>query len=213
MIPHSLIVNCDQGSAEWFEARRGVVTSSNLARIMAKGKGRQTYMRELIAETLIDQPEGEGYESKAMRHGKEFEPLAQQRYLLDAPLGSDIRSVGFVYHDETQRSGASGDGVVIGGESVGVLEIKCPQPSTHIGYKIDGVVPKEYRWQVVGELLIPGVEWVDFSSYCPSLEASGAGWFSVRTTVQQAEKDMRAAKQEIASFLADLDGALRILQG
>lgn len=212
MIPKILIVDCEQGSPEWFSTRLGVVTSSNMARVMSTGKGRQTYMRELAAEALIAQPDGDGYESKAMRHGKEFEPLARQRYLLDAPVDSCIVASGFIFHGEDRRSGASGDGIVVDGKSTGILEIKCPQPSTHVGYKLDGVVPKEYHWQVIGELLVPGVEWVDFASYCPALEASGAGWFCTRLTAEQAEKDMKLARGKIDAFVSELDKMIESLK-
>lgn len=201
MIDPALIVDCEQGSAEWFAARRGVVTSTNLARIMANGKGMQTYARELAAERLSDEPDGERYESPAMRHGKQYEPRARQRWALDN-AGADIVVPGFVYHDETCRSGASGDGICGG---VGMLEIKCPQPSTHIAYKLAGVVPKDYEWQVIGELMVPGIEWVDFISYCPQLETAGAGYFCVRTTREEKADQIKAAQAAILKFTAMLD--------
>jgi putative phage-type endonuclease len=204
MIDPLRIVDCEQGSPEWFAARRGVVTSSKLATVAVGGKGAQTYARELAAELLSDAPAGEGYESSAMRHGKQYEPRARQRWGLDNP-GCDITVPGFVYHDETCRSGASSDGIVNG---VGMLEIKCPQPAKHIEYKLAGELPKEYRWQVAGEMLVPGVEWVDFISYSPQLEAAGAGYFCVRTTREELAKELEQAATAIDNLTDWVDSMI-----
>ena len=47
----------DQRSEEWFQVRRGKVTASRIADVMAKtksgwGAGRKNYMAELVAERL-----------------------------------------------------------------------------------------------------------------------------------------------------------------
>lgn len=48
------IIDCEQGTPAWHEARRGIVTASNFSKILAKGEGkvRATYMRTLAGEII-----------------------------------------------------------------------------------------------------------------------------------------------------------------
>ena len=49
------IIDCEQGSPEWFSARSGIPTASEFHTVMAKGKGggesltRKTYLLKLAA--------------------------------------------------------------------------------------------------------------------------------------------------------------------
>ena len=47
----------EQRTDEWFAARLGKVTASNIAKVMAKGGGatRKNYMAQLVCETLTGQ--------------------------------------------------------------------------------------------------------------------------------------------------------------
>jgi hypothetical protein len=51
----------------------------------------------------------------------------------------------------------------------GGLEIKCPKTTTHLGYKIAGVVPEEYRDQMLWNMACAERKWWDFISYDPRL--------------------------------------------
>ena len=48
------IINCDQGTPEWFAARVGIPTASRFSDILAKGEGktRGRYLRDLAAEII-----------------------------------------------------------------------------------------------------------------------------------------------------------------
>src|SRR3546814_10977654 len=52
------VVECEQGTPEWHQARAGQITASCISDVLAKGRGgadsktRKTYMRKLIAEKL-----------------------------------------------------------------------------------------------------------------------------------------------------------------
>ena len=51
-----------------------------------------------------------------------------------------------------------------------MIEIKCPIMSTHVGYLLEGELPKDYFQQVQGQLLVTNRKWLDFISYYPSLK-------------------------------------------
>lgn len=158
----------DQYSPEWWSARRGLPTSSQFHRIVTAKKGDYStqsrgYISELVAESLLPDYSTGHYQSAAMVAGSELEPDARGLYAL--VTGGDVAEVGLCISD-CGRYGASPDAIV-GGD--GVLEIKCPDAKTHIGYLTANALPDDYRLQVNGHLLVTGREWCDFVSYSPDL--------------------------------------------
>lgn len=69
----------EQRTDEWFAARLGKVTASNIAKVMAKGGGatRKNYMAQLVCETLTGQKE-ETFKSASMERGNELEAVARE---------------------------------------------------------------------------------------------------------------------------------------
>lgn len=165
------ILECVQGTDEWFEARRGILTSSNAAACITAAKGAypaaaRTMQCELARDLIRGFSDDEaakfagmdGPFSAAMAHGVQTEPQARAAYQLST--GNKVRKVGVVLN---LGAGASTDALV--GDD-GVLEIKCPDPKTHIRYLDDGVLPQDYRPQVHMEMAVCERRWVDFYSFC-----------------------------------------------
>ncbi len=161
MITHS----CEQLSEEWFAARLGKVTASCFGQAMAGGAGktRKTYMIKLVAERLTGEA-AEGYMNAAMQRGIEVEPEARAYY--EAITEGKVEQVGFVELDE--NIGCSPDGLV--GEE-GMLEIKCPNASTHIETILANRSPAVYNPQIQGQLWVTGRTWCDFVSFDPRVKA------------------------------------------
>ena len=89
-----------------------------------------------------------------------------------------VDEAGFV-RIEGMAAGASPDGLI--GDD-GLLEIKCPNPATHIDYlRLPvGECPKAYFWQVQGQMLATGRAWCDFVSYHPEFPRRVANRHSPR---------------------------------
>lgn len=159
------ILDCVQGSDEWFAARIGIPTASNFDKIITtKGepsKQALKYMYKLAAEKASGQKE-DGYQSDDMARGVELENYARSAY--EFAMDVNVVQVGFCLAD---GYGASPDGM-IGDE--GLVEIKCPKPSTHVEYLESGKLPTTYFQQVQGQLLVTERKWCDFVSYCPGLK-------------------------------------------
>ncbi len=160
-----IVVDCLQGSPEWFLARAGLATASRFADVMATIKtgeaaGRRNYRTDLVVEQLTGRGL-DGFTNKAMQQGTEREPLARLAY--EAETGNIVREVGFVRHD-AMKAGASPDGLI---STDGGLEIKCPERSAHLRYLQQAGEPPEYKWQIVGEMWICELAWVDFVSWNP----------------------------------------------
>lgn len=164
------IIECAQGSPEWFAARCGVASASKFACIMAKIKTgeaaeRRNYRTDLVVEKLTGKPL-DSFTTPAMKQGIEREPFARMAY--EARTGLIVDEVGFCRHD-TLDAGASPDGL-IGAD--GGLEIKCPERSAHMRYLQQDAEPAEYTWQIQGGLWVTGREWWDFVSYNPDFPES-----------------------------------------
>ena len=157
-----------QGSPEWFAARCGKVTASRIADLSAQtktgwGAGRANYMAQLIADRLTGNV-AESFSNAAMQWGTDTEPLARSAYAFFKD--ATIQEVGFVDHPTIPMSGASPDGLV--GEN-GLVEIKCPNTSTHIETLLNSKIPAKYIKQMQWQMACTGREWCDFVSFDPRM--------------------------------------------
>ncbi len=186
------VIDCIQGTPEWFAARCGVPSASNFDMLITtKGepsKQRQKYLYRLAGETITGIAE-ESYTNAAMERGKVMEAEARQLYQLIT--GEEVKEVGFCL---VEGYGASPDGLV---GDVGCIEIKCPNMATHVGYLLDNVLPTDYFQQTQGQLLVTGRKWCDFVSYYPGLKP-----LIIRVT--RDEKFLKALQVELELFISEL---------
>lgn len=192
----------EQGSAEWHAARCGKVTASRIADLIAKTKtgrsaSRDTYMCELVAERLTGVP-AERFVNDAMRWGTEHEGKAREAFSFEEAV--IVTQVGFVEHPDIPMSGASPDGL-IGTDDL--LEIKCPNTSTHLGYVEDGIVPKRYIPQITWQAACTGAQYAHFVSYDPRLPVGLDYFRAPRMEIDQAY--VKEIESEVRFFLGELD--------
>lgn len=162
------IIDCEQGSEEWFRARMGIPTASEFACVMrTKGRGeggeskeRRTYLHKLAGEILTGEPMS-SYSNADMERGKIQEDEARDLYSLTA--GVDPDRVGFI---RSGNAGCSPDSL-IGAD--GGLEIKCALAHIQIDRLLRDELPPEHRAQVQGNIWLADRQWWDFVSYSPKL--------------------------------------------
>ncbi len=155
------IHECLQCSDEWFALKCGKVSASHFSEVLNKKTGRGTYMFRLLGERLSGEPY-ESYSNKVIQRGIEVETEARAYY---ESLYGAVRQVGFVQMDD--YVGCSPDSLV--GDD-GIIEIKCPQPNTHLKYIYDNRMPAVYIPQVQGCLWVTGRQWCDFISFEPRVK-------------------------------------------
>jgi hypothetical protein len=195
------IIDCEQGSAEWFAARAGIPTASEFATVVAKGRGgadsktRRAYMMKLIGERLTGQPM-ESYSNVHMERGKVMEDEARDLYAMLRDC--EPQRVGFMRRGE---AGASPDALI---GTDGLLEIKTKAPHLQIETLLANRLPPDHIAQVQGQLWISGREWVDFVSYWPGLPL-------FVTRVPRDEQYIATLKVEVADFLAEMAGFINQL--
>jgi putative phage-type endonuclease len=158
----------EQGAPEWFAQRLGKVTASRVADIIAKTQSgaaasRKNYLAQLVAERLTGQA-ADSFKSGAMQHGTETEPMARMAY--ETETGLMVTEVAMIQHPKIEMAGASPDGLV--GED-GLVEIKCPNTSTHIATLMADKAPSGYMAQMQWQMACTGRAWVDFVSFDPRM--------------------------------------------
>ena len=209
------IIDCEQRTPEWFAARAGRLTGSVASDILSKLKsggepaGRRDLRLQLAVEILTGKPsEASTFTNAAMQWGIDTEPRARGRY--EAESGHVVRTTGFVIREDL-RVGCSLDGDVRDFE--GIIEIKCPKSTTHVGYLKDPRLPAEYVAQVTHNLWVTGAQWCDFVSFDDRMP-EGLDFLCVR--VEREESAIQAYGNEVLRFLSEVNsevGQLRNLQG
>lgn len=196
-----------QGTQEWKQMRAGKVTASRIADIIAKTKSgystsRANYMTELVIERfgVIS----EGYTNAAMQHGTETEPLARIEYE-NRNLVS-VEQADFIPHHSIAMAGMSPDGLV--GDD-GLIEIKCPNSTTHFEYLLAGVVPEKYKAQMSWQMACSGRKWCDFISYDPRCP-EGLQYFEIR--YERDDDYIAMLESEVKQFLLEVDAKYKQLK-
>lgn len=160
-----IIHQVQQGSVEWMQIRASMPTASEFHNLITPlGKIRdgdmvRSYMARKVAEWWEGGPLP-SFNSFDMDQGNILEDEALP--WLAVEFGWDISRPGFIT-DDNKQFGCSPDGM-IEAEKCGV-EIKCPRAETHVGYLLNGGLPKDYVAQVQGSMLVTGLERWRFVSY------------------------------------------------
>lgn len=209
MIIHNIPQHLEDGSTnpEWKALRVGKPTASRMADLMATIKtgeaaARRDYKFQILAEQLTGEPQDSGFVNDEMRWGIANEGSARDRY--EVEKGVFVDQCAFATH-ATLAAGASPDGLI--GED-GILEIKCPKTSTHVGYLMDGTFPSKYRYQVQWQLACTDRQWCDFVSYDPRLPED-LQFFCIR--VNRDNEFIQWLEAEVQKFLAEVADMLSAL--
>lgn len=200
-----ILLNCEQGSEAWRQARLGIPTASQFHRILTPSGAASSQATGYLAELLAEHISGEAATippTADMQRGTELEPAARACYELES--GNDVVQVGGVYLDESKTVMASPDGLIAG--MTRGLEIKSPKLSTHIRYILEDGLPTQYVLQVQGGMWVTGYDEWDFVSYCPEYDAQRIYIKTIKRNnalIAQMDKHIRA----FSARLENLKGA------
>ena len=111
----------EQRSEQWFEARKGKITASNVGAILGESKYKtpDDVMREMVRDHFGAEREFTG--NAATQWGEDHE--AEALSTLEGDTGEFVERCGFIEHPKHRWLGASPDGL-IGDDTV--VEVKCP---------------------------------------------------------------------------------------
>ena len=159
-----------QGTDEWLEARRGILTASEMKHIITPSKlgvadndKARAHLYELLAQRISGFVEAK-YISDDMLRGEDDEIRARDLY---SEKYAEVDEVGFITNDKWGvKIGYSPDGLV--GDD-GLIEVKSRLQKFQIQTILSGSMPEEYMLQVQTGLLVSERAWCDFISYCGGL--------------------------------------------
>jgi len=142
----------EQRTPIWYEVRENMLTASNLAQALNKGKfaSRNALLKEKITKVSTFDSSND-----ALRWGTMFEDMVMRCYLQLLPHRVAVHDFGLILHPEIDCFGASPDGITAWGI---MLELKAP-------YKRDiepGQVPIQYYYQIQGQLSACGLKECDY---------------------------------------------------
>lgn len=187
--------NQQQRSLDWFRARLGCITGSQVGALMKAGRSKDklfsdtalTYLYQLAGERSLNPEmvkddemftfylEQTTSQSKAMRFGTEQEENARNLYI--KVTGRTIKEVGLCRHESISYLASSPDGIVYDDDVMGCVEVKCPTLSTYSRYVAEvhdneslKKVNPDYYYQCQNHMVCTGSLFCDFVVYCPFVE-------------------------------------------
>jgi hypothetical protein len=192
--------NIEQGSPEWHDIRRGVLTSTAIKTLitttgkLADNDKTRAHVYEVAAQRITGRTE-EGFSSFDMMRGHVEEILARDLY---SQHYAPVTECGFVTNDKLGFVvGYSPDGLV--GED-GVIEIKSAKAKIQVQRIVDGVIPTEHYAQVQTGLWVTGRQWCDFISY-----SNGMKMMVVRVNADPAYHELiEAAAQAFEAKVSEV---------
>jgi exodeoxyribonuclease (lambda-induced) len=155
-----------QRSSDWFDARKGRFTASDIHKLLGvRGLGQtgESYIFEKAVEEVFGLDEEDNFVSNDMQRGITLEPLAFRKF-------KELKEFDFLDVQETtffsfgSHAGASPDGLV-GNDAI--LEIKCPRPTKFFNLVAKGIdaIDKEYIAQMQMQMLCTNSKKAYFFNY------------------------------------------------
>ncbi|WP_273782933.1 lambda exonuclease family protein [Bartonella sp. ML69XJBT] len=195
----------EQRTVEWFQARLGKVTASNVYNVLSKtAKGLPTskyeeYKIKLMTERLTEEI-SQSYITPAMQWGIEHEEDALREYAFI--YDTEVTRCGFVQHPTIQMAGASPDGLI--GED-GLIEIKCLQSPNHLRFFIDDTIKPEYIAQMQFQMGCTGRKWCHFMSYNPNFVGKSTSLRMKIKRINRDEEHIEAINKAVEIFLEEIE--------
>jgi hypothetical protein len=206
------LIDAEQRSPAWCQARAGRLTGSRAAVILAKGRKdgesvqRRDYRLQLVAERITGVAQENYFFSADMQRGIDIEPLAFAAY--EAQTGEMVRRTGFLQHD-TLMAGCSLDGDV--NDFSGIIELKCPKLATHLGYLAEPYkLIHDYYAQVAHNLWITGAAYCDLISFDDRLPKAKQ---LIRTRIERYDAQIPEYEIETLKFLDEVSEAHTAIMG
>lgn len=197
------VIECEQGTPEWLQARVGRLTGSRASDMCAppnRDKSEPAKKRDLrmqlVCEQLTNAPQDDHFVNADMKRGTDLEPAARRAF--ESATGELVETSGFLSHTSL-LCGASLDGHL--GDFDTIIEFKVPRPATHLRYVRAGVLPPEHRWQVLHNLFVSGAASAEFVSYCPAFPEPLQLF---RARVDRDEKEIHSYRMLLCAFLEEV---------
>ena len=149
------LLSLEQGSPEWIEWRKTVITATDSAVILGESPYKTAYCLYMQKKGLYAPDEI----NDRMLKGQLLESEARMCYEMEV---AQLMNPAVVVHDDLNFLAASLDG--LSEDMTRAVEIKCPGKKTHSIAK-KGKIPDIYIWQLQHQMLVTGLPFIDYFSY------------------------------------------------
>ena len=188
------IIDCIQGTDEWFHAKLGCPSASNFDKIITAkcepSKQREKYLYQLAGEIITGRPH-EGFKNTRMEEGNESESAS--RIIYEFSHGVKVEQVGFCKTDDGLY-GCSPDGII---GDYGGFETKDASPHIQAERLHKGWTGSEHHRQVHGCMLVTGRKWWDLVSNCDGMK-------QVVVRIERDDDLMRKMHEQLVLFCDEL---------
>ena len=143
-----------QRSDEWFNVRKNLITASDMAQALNKGKfgSQKDFLIKKINNLVENNNTYVQSDNVALLWGVKYEEVANKIYMKRNDV--EVYEFGLIKHPSINCFGASPDGI----SELGImLEIKCP-----FMRQINGAIPDQYWMQIQGQLEVCDLEECDY---------------------------------------------------
>lgn len=197
------IINCEQRSNEWHEARLGVLTGTGLKKILGTPKVRDNYFYEILAERLSTEAE---QEESDLARGIRCEDEAITAY--EAQKKVKIERIGLCVSDISKWIGNSPDGIIkANGKYTKAIEVKCLSSANHIKTYLTQQIPEEYLPQGIMYFVVnEDLEELDFVFYDNRI--SKIPFFTITLKRKELEKEIAEATEKSKEFINEVNKTL-----
>jgi putative phage-type endonuclease len=144
----------EQRTDEWFNARKNMITASDMAQALNKGKfgNQKDFIIKKITNLINNENVYHKTDNPILLWGVRYEEVANKIYMKRNKIKTF--EFGLIKHPNIDFFGASPDGI----SELGVmLEIKCPPKR-----KITGEIPEQYWMQMQGQLEVCNLDDCDY---------------------------------------------------
>lgn len=202
------VIEVDQNTNEWLEARKGKITGSKLKDIVVKrGNGKKIGFYQLIADRLaidevVDDPRERG-------HDLENEAIEAFEKIADRKVDKDI---GLCVSDLNDSIALSPDGLIKDevGKYTEAVEVKCLGSARHIEAVLTDKVPAEYEMQALQYFIVnDDLEVLFFVFYDPRVIAKPL--HIVQVTREEVEEQIELYRDYQLSTIKEVEQALEKL--
>lgn len=193
-----------QSSPQWLDSRVWKISGTKLASVMAWKKAVDTFMFELLSESLA--PLEENFISPAMERWTRLEPYAIIEY--ERKHNEKVEQPWLIIADHS-FSICSPDWIIANteGKYTKALEIKCLGAKKMLKYMLAKEpkdiykIEKTYYWQIVNYFIcLNDLEELTFFLYNPDMYEEKFQIFEMVIKRDQIEKDIAKAKSSVLEF-------------
>ena len=199
----------EQGSDEWHDLRRGMVTASTIGalitpktKIVSKAQSGKTKLLEIAAERITQRSE-EPFTSRDIERGYFYEPIARDEYAKH--YGVEVEEIGFIVRrlKNDHLIGFSPDGKIK--DAPRGIEIKSRKQRIQVDTILADAVPDDNIAQLQCGLFVTGWESITYISYSTGMPLYTKTVYPDKRWQKVIPEALEYAEEQIQSFISDYE--------